>query len=230
MGLRKSGAGPTADSGALKVWYEAKVMPETVVVGNPEVSPLSGVTRLSPSGAGTNAVGNGALGAVNGQTPVYRQTDGRRCMQFTPTVALNSLWVFQPNATAAFSNFFVDFQQIVFPTVAPVGDSDLVRQPSWQVSCWLRKAAAGDASDCQHVIGFANTKVVGGQTAEIPRIGLLGDGALGYRFGSVNAPDGAGAGINAATDIDVGSVQPSVLVNPGTNWFHVRIKVVPPSM
>jgi hypothetical protein len=66
-------------------------------------------------------------------------------------------------------------------------------------------------------------------SATIARIGLIGDGAGGYRFGSVNAPDGAAAGENGATDIDANAIQPSGLVAPSTSWFHVKIKLIPPT-
>lgn len=58
-----------------------------------------------------------------------------------------------------------------------------------------------------------------------PRVGLLGDGATGFRFGSAGCPDG-----NVSTSesfIDAGSVQPAALIDPGLNFFVVKFKVVP---
>lgn len=58
-----------------------------------------------------------------------------------------------------------------------------------------------------------------------PRVGLVGDGADGFRFGSVGCPDGSVA--TAENQIDANSVQPSGLVNPGLNWFLVKFKYIP---
>lgn len=59
-----------------------------------------------------------------------------------------------------------------------------------------------------------------------PRIGLVGDGALGFRFGSVGCPFGAPATV-AENSIDANSVQPAGLIDPDLNWFLVKMKVVP---
>jgi hypothetical protein len=228
MGLRMAGTGAPVNTDSIKRWLEIRVVPQYTVDGNPEAGPLTGVVRFG--GGASFAQPAVVVGPAIGQTPIGKTVDQRRCFKFVPTVALNSLLVASFNTGAGGLSALVDFQPtplVTIPSFAAPDGADY-RDPAWNVSAWIRKDAAGDASHCQHVMGFANTAVTGGATAEIPRVGLVGDGVLGYRFGSVNCPDGAAAGNNAASDIDANSVQPSDLVNPGTNWFHARVKMIPP--
>jgi hypothetical protein len=95
-------------------------------------------------------------------------------------------------------------------------------------AAWMRKRLAGDATSCAQFFGFANDNGDLNFSRRVARIGIMGDGALGFRFGSVNCPDApAGGNDNAPGDIDADSFQPTILNNPGASWFHVRIKAVP---
>lgn len=97
------------------------------------------------------------------------------------------------------------------------------------ISFWMRKKAAGDATSAAQFAGIINFNGEINRSSRVARIGVMGDGALGFRFGSLNCPDAiANGGLdNVANAIDPGSVQPAVLINPGVNWFHVIIKLVP---
>lgn len=228
MSLRMAGAGSPADIGNIKRWVEGRIIPNGLTDGAVEPLSLTGLVRFGGGTAMTT--GTTIIGQVSANQAINRFKDQRRCLKFTPTVANNSICWFAMNGGAVAQSAFVDFQPTPLVSLADFAAPDGAdfRDPSWSVSAWCVKDAAGDASHCQHFLGFANTSVLGGATAEIPRVGLVGDGVTGYRFGSVNAPDGLAAGNNGASDIDAGSVQPASLVNPGTNWFHVRVKMVPP--
>lgn len=125
------------------------------------------------------------------------------------------------------TNFGVDFKRVQ-PTLLEASPG-VPAGLAGNVSAWIRKKAAGDATHCAQFVGFVNGG--GGdfnRSTRVARIGLMGDGALGFRFGSVNCPDAPlGGADNGATNIDANSVQPAVLVNPGASWLHVRIKLVP---
>lgn len=96
------------------------------------------------------------------------------------------------------------------------------------IGAWMRKRLAGDATSCAQFVGFANDNGDLNRSTRVARIGIMGDGLLGFRFGSVNTPDAPPGGAdNGATDIGPDSFQPATLVNPGASWFHVRIKAVP---
>ena len=96
------------------------------------------------------------------------------------------------------------------------------------LGAWMRKRLAGDATSCAQFVGFANDNGDLNRSTRVARIGIMGDGLLGFRFGSVNTPDAPPGGAdNGATDIGPDSFQPATLVNPGASWFHVRIKAVP---
>lgn len=135
--------------------------------------------------------------------------------------------VFQPAATMAGANGFMDFVNDFSPLLEPSAGIGLPLAMS--VSGWIRKRLAGDATSCAQFVGFANDNGDLNFSRRVARIGIMGDGALGFRFGSVNCPDApAGGNDNAATDIDgTNIVQPALLVNPGVNWFHVRVKAIP---
>lgn len=96
------------------------------------------------------------------------------------------------------------------------------------IAGWMRKRLAGDATSAAQFVGLINNNGDINRSTRVARIGIMGDGGSGFRFGSVNCPDAPPGGAdNGATDIDGGSFQPAVLVNPGANWFHVKIKLVP---
>lgn len=225
MSIRRRAGSTPVDTSPIKRWFEARIIPaQALADGNNEVSPLSGVARFGQSGL---VAANVAIGSVNGGTPILRVLDGRRCLRFVPTIAQNSLVAVQLNQGGFGLTHFLDFADVFPGLTSPVGGG-VTFPPSWSVSAWVRKSLAGDGSDCQSVVGFATTSVTGGATKQIPRVGLIGDGAGGYRYGSVNCPDGAAAGNNVATDVDANASQPTDLVAPGTNWWHSRIKLIPP--
>src|SRR3990172_958244 len=163
---------------------------------------------------------------------VYRIVDQRHCWMLKPSTpagaAQSKNLHFRPyNISASFPQR-IDFRDTFGSIVSPALDSSVPLPLACSIAAWLRKEAGGDTSHAKFTFGFADMALVA-PSALISRVGLIGDGAGGFRFGSVNCPDGLGEGENGATDIDANSVQPSGLVAPGTNWFHVRIKIVPPT-
>lgn len=130
--------------------------------------------------------------------------------QFTPFVATALPLEFIPTWPAA-----VEPTPAVPPSLA------------CSISAWIRKRNAGDLPGArQFPIGFANVQDIN-FSRRIARVGLYGDGAGGFRFGSNNCPTApAGGNENNQGDADANSVRPNALIAPGTNWFHARIKMV----
>lgn len=93
----------------------------------------------------------------------------------------------------------------------------------------IRKDVGTDTPGCGFCFGFTSASSGSGQSVynngNTPSFGLIGDGAGGFRFGSVNAPSGGPA--RARTYVDANAVQPAVLVNPGVAEFTVGIKHIP---
>ena len=189
-------------------------------------------TRYMPYGVAPNAqvVMKAAAGTLDQAT--YHIVDQRHCWKIKPGTPAGAgqskKFHFRPyNISATFPQR-IDFRDTFGNMVSPTLASSVPLPLAVSMSAYLRKEAGGDSSHAKFTFGFADMALVS-PSATIARVGLIGDGAGGYRFGSVNAPDGLGAGENAASDIDANSVQPSGLVAPSTNWFHVRIKMIPPT-
>lgn len=161
---------------------------------------------------------------------VYRILDNYPCIHVLPGAINQSLLnSFRLVSTQPLA---VNFRDVYGPLLSPGIGADVPRGFATSIMAWCRKLAAGDSSTARCCIGFAETTTIGGPGSATlsPRCGLVGDGAGGYRFGSVNCPLGTAAPAeNNATDIDANAVQPQALVAPGANWFHVRIKMIPPT-
>jgi hypothetical protein len=166
------------------------------------------------------------LSTTGGTTVQARTLDGRRSAQWFGLAGNNSVWVLRPGGGTA---WYLDFGGPGFQPLSIALQGALpTPQFGWatDVMAWCRKLNAIDGSSCRMGLGFANNTVVS-PSSPIPRVGLLGDGAGGYRYGSVNCPDGALGGPNGDGDIDAGSQQPGDIVNPGTSWWHSRFRMVP---
>jgi hypothetical protein len=191
-------------------------------------TPLAGVGRgatLFAAGQAANTVFQLLAGGTSAQLNVR---DGRRTMHTLNIAGSNGVWVWRPFLNAQNP---LSFSSAFLPTTGtPNGEALGTADPSVSIEGYVRKLNAGDGSDCQWFFGFVYNRITT-PTRCIVRIGLLGDGVGGYRFGSVNAPDGAGPPVvaNNATDIDAGSVQPAQLVAPGVLWSKVKIKLIPPT-
>lgn len=155
--------------------------------------------------------------------------NGRNCIVFQQPNT-NCSWVLQPTiAGGAAINFHADFglPAFVATTAAiPVGGPLPPFGYTTNLMGWARKIAAGNGSDCRMCFGFSDNTTIT-PSAEIARVGLIGDGVGGYLYGSVNCPDGAAAGNNLPTDRNAGAVQPADLVAPGVAWWHFWIRAVP---
>lgn len=98
------------------------------------------------------------------------------------------------------------------------------------MQAWLRLHELGGVPSARLFFGWANTRsFTNGALRQMSRVGLIGDGVTGLRFGSVNCPDGFNAGQNGLTDIDANAVTIAELVNPGAAWMHIRVKLIPPT-
>ena len=174
----------------------------------------------SPTGSVLSMFNNQGLAAS------WVSTNGRDVKQMRPSLVSGQL-----SSVQISQSFGVPFTGPDFAD-GGVGALDVSKraiQPyCTNFAAWLRKATdVGEPETARAFFGFGNVSGSPlGATKTVPRVGLIGDGLLGFRFGSVNCPDGA-PGTNGFADIDAGSVQPASLVNPGLKWFHVRIKVFP---
>lgn len=187
---------------------------------------FQGLARFQPADPATNY--SILSGTAGGTTVQVRTLDGRRSAQWFGVAGSNSVWVLRPGANGSAALFCDCGDQGFQPLTAPLAGSLPTPQFGWatEIMAWCRKLNAGDASSCRMGVGFANNTVTS-PSGPVPRVGILGDGALGYRYGSVNAPDGLIGGPNGDGDIDAGFVQPVDLNNPGAAWWHSRIKLIP---
>lgn len=160
---------------------------------------------------------------IAGTTPTSFLANNVTMWDFSTAPAQSRSIAFRPFVNALHSWGWRDVMPALAGTLLP----GIGRSPSLTISAWVRKKAAGDATHARRCIGFGNNIALSPSGAT-PRCGLIGDGALGFRFGSVHCPDGLAAGETAANAIDAGSVQPAELVNPGAALFHVAIKLIPP--
>lgn len=160
---------------------------------------------------------------------LYTVVDNRRCLLTQAAAGAYSTNYLRPFVLTGLLLFASDYRP-TYGAVTSTPGADVPPLLAIRVSAWFRKRLAGDSSSCRTCFGFADNTFLS-PTALIARCGLLGDGAGGYRFGSVNCPDGQAAGENAPGDIDAGSIQPAELTNAnlGTNWFHVEIRMIPPT-
>jgi hypothetical protein len=159
--------------------------------------------------------------------PVSFRADTRTFWDWgTALGAVSKRLIWRPLLNGLHSWGFAD----VFPATAgnalPFG---ITRASAIVISAWVRKKAAGDVTDAKRGIAFGSN-IVMAPSRGVPMCGFFGDGAQGYRFGSINCPDGTAAGEIAQNQIDANSVQPPELVSPGVAWMHVRLKMIPPTV
>lgn len=223
--------GGTPGLGALRSLAEFLALPQGLNDGDNVGVPVTGVSRFNGPAAQAASI----MTNLAGSAPItLRTVDGHRCFDFSANGAFNGqslLWVFRPNAAG--QPLYVNMGPLAFrttdPSYLPVPDRDN-QGYALEMSAWMRKTLAGDGSDCRFCFGIANNRTLG-PSRRTCWAGLIGDGAGGYRFGSVNCPDSfvGGAANNNPGDVDANAVQPPSLVAPGTNWWKARIKVVPPT-
>lgn len=213
MTLRASGASNPAIVGATELdRFGHFIVTVNDALSSDVLWPRQGV----PSNAGYTTQGLAAA---------WAKTDSRGVRQLKPTLAQGTMITPGPGqkVLANFRDTFAGSGSGALEALA----SPVTRAMVWQA--WLRKATAGDPCTARQFFGFMNTSNSPlGATKVCSRVGLIGDGVNGFRFGSVNCPDGA-AGVNGFADIDANAVQPAVLANPVLKWFHVKIKMVPPT-
>ncbi len=220
----------------MKKWIEWRTKPQKGVADGDgiTISTLEGYTRFASDSVVGQAPGVTWKPAASLLDQLFfKIQDGRKCFMIKPGTlmqannAVRMEW--RPrNLAEPDMPYMLDFRESFGPTTSTVDGSLVPGLHATSISAWLRKEASGSATHARVGFGFCDHAVTY-PSKEVSRIGLIGDGVTGYRFGSVNCPDGAASGDNAATDIDANSVSPAELVNPAANWFHVEIKLVPPT-
>ena len=161
--------------------------------------------------------------------PVCRFADNYAWHSFESTAVNPCGFTFQPFIPTA-NNVLAPSFGLTFPTTTSPLEDTVPAALAFEVEFWCRKRNAGDGSHAASCLGFwdKSSSVTGGSAIDA-RMGLIGDGLGGYRFGSLQCPDGAIAGDIVATSIDANSVQPAELLNANlaAKNFYVRMKVVP---
>lgn len=219
MALRKGGASAPSLPGSETLARFTEWRHFLIGLNNGDAMTFNGLTRslgLAPATMG-RILGGGTV-------PTYQNVDQRRAMLIASSGAANSCLAFRPwfNAPCpvlGFQNAMGQLNGVV---------SDVPYAGAWSHMGWLRKLVAGSTTHSKTTFGFGDNTILT-PSAPIARCGLIGDGALGFRFGSVNCPDGLAGGDNAPGDIDANFIQPAELVNPGANWFHVKVTMFPPT-
>lgn len=147
-------------------------------------------------------------------------------LQVKPTAVSASISIFRPVVGQVES---LDFFDTASTTITGTTGGHLPR--AYQFSAEIAKINAGDVIFPRFWFGFCNiTDAAGnGFARRSCMIGLIGDGAGGFQFASVNCPNGSNApGDPSMQCLVTDATQPSVLVTPGASAFYVTIKMVPP--
>lgn len=178
-------------------------------------------------GGALPALGPAFATGGGGIAPVRAHVQSRRVWQLVPTLANGSDMEWR-GATAAGG---------ATEQLAHMRDTALaleVAGPQGQAfamvtQAWLRKNNNVNACWSRMRWGFAYAGIAYQVNADgwETHVGVIGDGANGFRLGSINCPDGTAVANNTAGAIDPGFVQPAVLINPALNWFHIKVKLVP---
>jgi hypothetical protein len=215
---------------ASPTFTEFRVIPEGHGAALNSGDPIDFVTGYARNNSQQSVVANVLFFPLQGNSPdspLFRFIDGRPVLSIEVSlINHHTSLVFRPFAVGG--RYPLDFFGTFHNTSGVIG-TGTGKPPSplaTSISAWLRKQVGGDSSSARFTFGFADNTVVY-SSLPVARIGLIGDGAGGYRYGSVNCPDGINGTANGDTDIDAGSIQPADLVAPSTNWWHTRIKIVP---
>lgn len=195
-----------------------------------------GHTRAEPNLGNTSEIVYPAAGLPIGATPFspfgdglvrsYLTADQRRTWNVKPTLVTGA-GAFWKNVSTGGTLL----EQVAYfrDTATAVEAASPAGQPfAAVVQAWLRKNNNVDPCTARQFFGWCNggTQPIG-QSSRVPRVGIFGDGANGFRLGSNNCPDGGGGGAQGLSDADPGFVQPAALLNPGLNWFHIKVKMCP---
>lgn len=219
--------GAAPPGGQLIRMLEFRAMPENGAFNDGD--PISSIFGWGRGNSPAPLTGAAPWGYLQGNSPdplTFKKVDGRPCFQIAVTLNNHHTSpVFRP---FGFGRFALDFQSTFHGTTGTIIPG--VTSPLATIhSCWFRKINSGDGSSARLGFGFADNTIVY-SSRPVSRIGLHGDGVGGYRYGSLNCPDGGAAGANGDTDIDAGGdgfIQPADLVAPGANWWRTDIKIVP---
>ena len=182
------------------------------------VYPASGLATVP------NAIG---AFAVLGNAPTFPGiVDQRRVVQIRPSLVAGQGYVWKGSTGGAASEQYAR----MIETDPVISGQPLVATERYAMVCqaWLRKFNNVDAVWARQWFGFMSSNLTpNAQSAIDPVVGIFGDGGVGFRLGSVDCPDGAAAGQKGSNAADAGTIQPTELINPGLNWFHVRVKMSP---
>ncbi len=173
------------------------------------------------------ALGPAVATGGGGIAPARAQADSRRVWQLIPTLLNGSDMEWRGlTAAGAATEQLAHMRDVkaFAEAVAEAGNAF-----AFVTQAWLRKNDNVNPCWSRQRFGIAYTGVGYQVNAEgfSSHVGIIGDGANGFRCASINCPDGTGAANNSPGAADPGFIQPAALLNPGLNWFHVKVKLVP---
>lgn len=179
-------------------------------------------------GGALPALGPAVATGGGGIAPVRAQADGRRVWQLVPTLANGSDMEWRGLTAAGAAT-----EQLASMRETPPNFLEAVAEAgnayAYVTQAWLRKNNNVNPCWSRQRFGIAYAGVGYQVNAEgfSSHVGVIGDGANGFRCGSINCPDGTAVANNSAGAADPGFIQPAALLNPGLSWFHVKVKLVP---
>lgn len=159
-----------------------------------------------------------------------------RVIQINPTATLPCYLIYRPYLSTSSTSFLTrdsNGASGVPATVGTLSPNLLVVNsgPGYgratSIMAWVRKVAGGDTINQRFTFGFSDTTIISSTLNAQSRVGLIGNNTGGFMFGSVNCPDGPSNHTETFADVNANSVQPADINAPSTNWFHVRIKLIP---
>lgn len=218
MGIKVRGSGSGLTGAISELTRFAHFRARVALGGGWTVYPVSGLATV-PNATGTwTTIGN---------APTFPGiTDQRRVAQIRPTLAVGQGYIWKGTISGSASEQYarlIETDPII--SGAPVPSSERF---GTVCQAWLRKVNNTDQVWARQFFGLMSSNLTpNGQSAIDARVGVFGDGASGFRLGSCHCPDGAAAGQSASNAADAGTIQPTELINPGLNWFHVKVKMVP---
>ena len=219
-------------SARLKRWHEAILGPYTTAAGAPAAGDLA---LQRPDGIAFGPGNNGNDRFISSGNTFIRALGSARVKYavLVPTDGIGNytrLFRSHTNGNADVRGLVNVANHRVAPTVL-AGAADAHPGLAFVSEAVIRKVVSTDTPGCGVGFGFMACSTGYGQSAYNsnlqPLVGLIGDGAGGFRFGSVGCPRGVVAA-RAVTYADANAVQPDALVAPGAAEFRVRIKVIPP--
>jgi hypothetical protein len=209
-------------------WLEYRMHPEIGAYNDGD--PITSIFAIARGSIPVALNAAAVMPYLQGNSPdplLLRKVDGRNCFEVATSLDNHHTSpVFRPSGLARYAH---DFFSVFGTTTGSIDETGVPKPLSCSMSAWFRKKSSGDSSSARFTFGFMDNTVVY-SSLPVARVGLIGNGSGGYRYGSLNCPDGVNGAANGDSDIDSGGdghFDPADLVTPQTKWWHTRVKLIP---